>query len=694
MDQHAPEDVGIAPARASGGRVGAPTTTRRRTAVLWAVGVAGSLLVAIAATLAVIDWNRLRGPVARYAARVVHRDVTIGGPLNVHLWTLSPRVEVRGLTIGGAPWDPPRPLLTVEELDVQLSLLPLLVGHLDFDFIRAIHPQVFLHRAADGRVNWAGSNPPPRTAAAARFKLPPIRSLDIKDGHLDLLDDERRLALSTSLVASEEPANAEGYALHVAGRGELNGRPLTVDLHGEPLTTSSAGGPYKFEVAVQAADIHANATGRAAKVFDFGQLTASAQLAGADLAELYYLTGLALPNTPAYKINVNLQRKGTRVALDDIAGNVGGSDVNGALTVDLSGKRPKLSGTIASRQLRFADLAAPLGVVKPGADRHPVVAARAPVESTAPFASRLLPDASLQVNRIRGMDADVQYSAQSVQTEKTALRKVSAHIKLQDGVLTLDPVLFAFADGAVNLTARVDGRKDMPQTTLDLQAKDVRLEQFGKPGTPPLLVGTLHARARLSGPGRSIHELATNGRGTVSLAVPHGEIREALAELTGINVDRGLGLLLFNGKQKSELRCGVANFEVEHGDMTARTFVVDTGTVRINGTGNVELGSEALNLDLKGEPKKLRLVRLRSPVLIRGTLAKPVVRVDVSKSGAQLGTAVALSSVLSPVAAIIALVDSGRAKDVDCAALLASAGTDAAGGRQAATAERGPAGSP
>ena len=48
--------------------------------------------------------------------------------------------------------------------------------------------------------------------------------------------------------------------------------------------------------------------------------------------------------------------------------------------------------------------------------------------------------------------------------------------------------------------------------------------------------------------------------------IPSGEVREAFAELTGINIARGLGLLLTGDDSMTEIRCGVASFRVRERD--------------------------------------------------------------------------------------------------------------------------------
>ncbi len=84
------------------------------------------------------------------------------------------------------------------------------------------------------------------------------------------------------------------------------------------------------------------------------------------------------------------------------------------------------------------------------------------------------------------------------------------------------------------------------------------------------------------------------------------------------------------------------------------------------------MDSEAVDLTLHGRPKKMRLMRLRSPVTVGGTLAHPSIGVQARGSVGQAVAAVALGVALTPLAAILAFVDPGLAKDADCAAVIAA----------------------
>src|SRR5690606_37614586 len=92
-------------------------------------------------------------------------------------------------------------------------------------------------------------------------------------------------------------------------------------------------------------------------------------------------------------------------------------------------------------------------------------------------------------------------------------------------------------------------------------------------GSTPI-TGRALGRARLEGPGNSIASFAAASKGSISLVLPHGEMRAAFAELLGINASAGLLKLLRGDQSKSEIRCAVADFNVSNGIATAQTFVM------------------------------------------------------------------------------------------------------------------------
>jgi hypothetical protein len=146
-------------------------------------------------------------------------------------------------------------------------------------------------------------------------------------------------------------------------------------------------------------------------------------------------------------------------------------------------------------------------------------------------------------------------------------------------------------------------------------------------------------------------------------------MRAAFAELAGIDMVRGLGLLLGKKDETISIRCGIVAFELKDGNAQAQRLVFDTTNVLVTGDGHITLDDEKLDLNLKGQPKKFRFDRLRSPINIRGTLRHPSVSLSTPAIIKQGAVAAGLAVIGTPIAAALAFIDPGLAKDADCSGL-------------------------
>jgi uncharacterized protein involved in outer membrane biogenesis len=646
--------------------------------------VLGILIVIVLVVLAVFDWNTLKHPLERIASAKTGRTVSIAGKLDVHIWSWTPSVTVNELTLGNPPWENSRPMATVNRLEIRVKLLPLLKGDVILPRVALYSPDVYLHQDKGGRANWTFENKLPTNAPASKpSKLPAVQDLLIQDGKLTLIDEMRRLKVKGSVQAHEQKSESEPTPFRIQGTGTINEKPFEMRVAGGPLLDLDPEHAYPFDLHIVAGDLKVDSKGRALKPFDLGQLDFEVDLSGKDLAEGFYLTQLALPNTAPFKLHAHITRNDKKVAVSDIAGTVGDSDLRGKLDIDSSRKRPYMSGDLISKQLRMKDLAASLGGQAKGSDsldskaQTPETKKKEPSKKAPPPDpnARLFPDAHLQVDRVRAMDADVRFRATSIDAGSVPFKEVAFRVKIDKGVMNLDPFAFEMPQGRLSGLAKIDARKDVPAVHIDVRIKDIQLEQLRgkKPGGSAPLVGVMQARAVIDGTGDSVHQVVSDADGRFTLILPDGQITSAFAELTGINVSKGLGLLLTKGDEKVAIRCGVAQFKIDDGVMNAESITFDTQDVLIKGSGNINLGPEELHLEIKGQPKKIRFTRLRTPIEVRGHLADPSFGVNVRSTIKQGAVATALGALMTPVAAIIAFVDPGLAKDQNCAAMIAEA---------------------
>jgi uncharacterized protein involved in outer membrane biogenesis len=632
-------------------------------------GVATVIILGLILFLWLFQWNWLRGPVGALASARLNRTVVIAGDLDVHPWSLQPRVEANDLRIAQPGWvKAGGDMARVGRISVQIELLPLFAGRAVLPRLEIVRPRVSLIRLADGRSNWSVGG-----GGGAGAKLPAIRHFTIIDGQLSLKDARRKTTFSGRVFTDETAGGAGKGVFALRGVGRLNGARFLADVTGDPLLNISPDRPWPFRADIRAGSTHIVATARILKPFDLGGFDGDVMVSGADLNDLYALTGLALPNTPPYRLRARLIRRGTLYSFEKAAGRVGDSDVAGTLTVQTRGERPFLTADLRSRRLDFDDLGSLFGgapSTRKGETASPEQTAMA---GRMQAARRIFPDATLQVDRIRAMDAKVVYRAGTVNAPGLPLTQVQLDLDLKDGVLTADPVAVTFRRGAVRGVVRLNAQDDTPRTDLDLRLTGARLEDWITVTSAgrPAIEGQIVARAKLTGYGNSVRKAAGSADGTLTVVAPSGQMRQAFAELLGVNIFRGLILLLSEDPRQTPIRCAVADFRVTDGVARANRIIIDTGVVRVEGSGVVNLKTERLNLRFEGQSKKPRLLRLFIPIKVEGPLTKPDIDLQTGDAVAQGGVAAALATLLTPLAAILPFVEPGLAKDANCAALVA-----------------------
>jgi uncharacterized protein involved in outer membrane biogenesis len=654
----------------------------RRRALFWTGGVFLALALGAALLAAIWDWNWFRGPVAGIASARMHRQVSIDGNLRVHLWSWQPSATVDGVRIANPGWASPGNMADIDRIAVQIRLIPLFMGRTDMRLLEFDRPRMRLYRDGQGRRTWDFSD---GAKPDEPLRLPPIRKFVIDGGLLDYRDDERKLVFSGTVDAKERLGEAN-KGFQMIGKGVLNAQPFALQLTGGPLLNIDRDKPYPFDAAIRAGETYVTAQGAVPKPFDLAQFYMNVTGRGPDLSDLYGLTGVPLPNTPPYNLRGRLSRDVHLWKLDDISGRVGSSDLAGRLSVRTGDKRPFLTADLRSQSLDFPDLGALFG----GARKTGPVASpkQKAVAQTMRAQARIFPDATLNFSKIRGIDADVSYRAASIKGAPIHLQAGSVRVKLDAGLLRAEPLDLDLPQGHIQGFIQLNGRKDDAITDMDLRLVGARLEHLIPvtfQGASPF-VGPVVARARLHGTGDSVHDAMADADGEVLVVAPSGEIRQSLAELAGVDVIKGLGLLYAKDQTTTPLRCGVLHFTARNGVLSADRLVVDTGPVLIDGGGVVNLDTETLSFTVKGHPKKFQLVRLLAPITVSGPLLSPKVGVQKGHAIAQGGVGLALGALLSPVAVLLPFIDPGLAKDVNCASLLAQGKAEGAPVKAAAAA--------
>jgi len=429
---------------------------------------------------------------------------------------------------------------------------------------------------------------------------------------------------------------------------------------GALLTLSNSVRPYPIKVTATLGTTKASIDGTLIDPLHFNNEEVNFRLEGSDLALMYPIAGVPLPPTPAYKLAGYLSHSGDIWTFKRFKGKVGKSDLSGDFSVD-TGKTPQLiTADVVSHVLDMNDLA---GII--GAD------------NAAMPNGKVLPTAPFNLEKLRAADADVRFKGEKIITQKLPIEKMEAHLTVKDGALKLDPLNFGIARGDLVTVITMDGRKSHLVTHADITAKGLYLNLlFPESKLNDSSEGTLGGRATLDTSGDSIAQMMGSANGEAALIMDGGTISELLLRLSNLDIANSF-LVLLRGDKQVPVRCMVANFKAVGGNFQVQDLVLDTPKVNITGEGNVNFGDESLHLKLVSQSKGFSLASLRGPILITGSFKKPKVKPDMGKVMARGSLAAGLGALTAGIGALLPLLEFGKKKDSNCAALMSQAKSDA-----------------
>lgn len=625
----------------------------------WSI-VAALVAASIVALAAVFDWNWFKGPIERRVSTATGREFQINGDLDVDLGRVI-TATAEQLTLGNPSWSAHKEMGRADRVRIDVALWPLLRGKRVLRRIEILRPRLLLERNAAGAANWRFDAP--RRSERRRTRPTYLGEVFVSKGVLELHDDVRQTDLLLDVDSAVPGAGtaplalvARGAGRHRDGRLELAGR---ID---SPALLAS-GGYYRVDVRARAGDTRAHVSGQVRVPVDVRRFTVRASIEGEDLADLYPLLGIATPETPPYALVGLLSRDGNVIRYRDFKGTVGDSDLSGDIRVRLGEARPTASGRLVSRRLDFDDLAGLVGAppsTKPGESASPEQKTEAMRRASRP---QVLPDRPYDLEKLRSMDADIRFSAARVDAGKLPIESIVAKVRLDDGMLKLDPLDLGVAGGRLTGSVRLDARRNPIQTTADLRAWEVALPKLF-PRTIPDSVGLLAGAMSLRGHGNSVADMFATADGELGVVMGRGRFSNLLLELAGLDVAESLKFLL--GKDRTvPLRCAYADFDVDDGIMKTEALAFDTTDTVVLGEGKLDLRKESLDLELTPQPKDWSPVSLRVPLEVGGTFKDPSFAPKPGPLAARTAAAASLFSI-APPAALLALIETGPGENADC----------------------------
>ncbi|MEB6381352.1 AsmA family protein [Leclercia adecarboxylata] len=674
--------------------------TKTTKIITWILGIFLLLIVVAIVIIATFDWNRLKPTINQKVSTELNRPFAIRGDLGVvwerqqsetgwRSWIPWPHVHANDVMLGNPPDIPEITMVHLPRVEATLAPLALLTKTVYLPWIKLQQPDARLIRLSEKTNNWtfdlAGSEDKEANAqpSAWSFRLDNIIfdrgrvAIDdaVSKADLEIFVDPLGKPLPFSEVtgtkAKEDKGKVGDYVFGLKAEGRYNDQPLRgTGKIGGMLALRSEGTPFPVQADFRSGNTRVAFVGTVNDPMKMGGVDLKLKFAGDSLGQLYELTGVLLPDTPPFETDGHLvakidTEKSSVFDYRDFNGRIGDSDIHGSLTYTTGKPRPKLEGDVESRQLRLADLGPLIGV-----DSGKGTKAQE-VRKQAPASGKVLPNDRFETDKWDVMDADVRFKGRRIEHGSSLpISNLSTHIILKNADLRLQPLKFGLAGGTISSNIHLEGDKNPMQGQADIQARRLKLKEL-MPDVELMqkTLGEMNGDAKIRGTGNSVAALLGNGNGNLKLLMNDGLVSRNLMEILGLNVGNFIVGQIF-GDDEVRVNCAAANIDLVNGVARPQIFAFDTENAVINVTGTASMASEQLDLTINPESKGIRIVTLRSPLYVRGSFKDPDAGVKAGPLIARGAVAAALATLVTPAAALLALISPSEGQANQCQTIL------------------------
>jgi uncharacterized protein involved in outer membrane biogenesis len=569
-------------------------------------------VVAIAFTvLRSMDFNDYRDLVQQRMKAATGRDLVIARNIEAS-FSLSPRLTARQVTFRNAPWSDLPQMASLDEIEAEIALLPLLTGEIRIKEVVLRGGQVVVETNKDGVGNWVLDLAPQtatETATTTASGLPRIDRMTIEDVTL-LYRNGQTGAKHTLAVKTFAAEDAPGAGIKVAIKGAWNERPLELTgTTGAPRQFTE--GPLPVNLDGKLSDVALTVSGEIGDPTTFSNLALNVRSSGPSLAALGDIFGVTLPNSEPYTLETRVTGGGGKFTFANVRAHVGGSDAAGNIVLDTSLPVTELTATMTSARLDFKNL----GLDESGGT------------ATSNSDGRLFSDEPWPLDWLKHINGDLTWPVNVLVRGGAEAQDVALAIGIKDGTATLKYVKADIEGGTVNGNGTLKPGKDSPVLAVKFGAKGINsaplLSMMGMEDV--LTVGRADMDLDVTGPATSLHGLMAGLNGKASFATGEGRVRNAFARLLLANL---FGLLTPQGDDGSRISCIAGNFDIKRGIATTRGTVVDAPGAIVVGAGNIDLGNERIDMRVDPKSKDVNLTAIAVPVRVTGSLASPSVVPD------------------------------------------------------------------
>ena len=625
------------------------------------------LLVLAWAILFVTKGRFLKAPFERIVSGQTSRQVKVAGDFQLYFNAWNVKFLAEGMTITNPGWLSGN-FFEAKKIDSTISTWSLITGNRRINWLALDDANLDLQwDAKHQRNSWTLGDP---NKKGEPLDLPVIRAARAAGTDIRYRDPAMALTAIIGLSPVEARDTQFATAIRFDGKGSARGTPFTVT--GALLTpnATAGGGRNSLELHIRGASTLADITGTLPGATEIEGADLHVDVRGRNLADLFSILGVAVPDTRSYRMKSALTKRGPEWRFTGVKGRFGESDLAGKFTIINREPRLMINAVLETSILDIVDAGPFIGY---NPDR---LAAQGAI-TTVNGAPRILPDAPLRAEALKNFDAKVDWHVRAVRAPGLpSISDITLGLTLDRSLITMSPLNFALSRGRISSDIVINARDPRVVTDYDIRLSPTPmgtlLRGFGvlEAGTS----GTIKARAQLKGVGDTVHDSLSTANGRIAFIIPKGTLWTRNVQLSELDIGVFIQKM-FEKKLKEpvQINCGLIAFTVRNGIGAADPILIDTAGNVVAGRGGFSFKNESLDLAIEADSKKFSLFSGQSPVGVYGWFATPKIDPISSELVARAGIGLGLGVVASPLAAIITFVDVGDAKAADCGPVLAGA---------------------
>jgi uncharacterized protein involved in outer membrane biogenesis len=350
--------------------------------------------------------------------------------------------------------------------------------------------------------------------------------------------------------------------------------------------------------------------------------------------------------------------------------------VNGSAAVNLSSKKPEIRANLTSKTLDLRPVLAQDKKKTAVAKKKPAKAAKKP--------EKVFPDEPLELDGLHAVNASIDLQIAQLLLRKIALEDLKATINLKNGHLVVKPLLAKMGGGELKSNLDLLAKGKQATVNVDVHIDKLNLgEMLKKLEITGALDGILDVDMGLKGRGDSVASLMTGLNGDAVAILGEGKMPVEYLNLIGADLSSSVLKLLnpFGEKMKrAPINCAVCDFNIKTGMAKSDVIMVDDPRKTLFSFGKINLKTEQLDFRIETKPKEgigteetgkisVSLSEITKPFKLGGTLAKPSLAIDVTRTAKTVGTVL-----LGPAGIAYLLVSGSSGKESPCAAAIEIAG--------------------